>query len=32
MFDHTPLYAVLILALGLGIAATPMVRFALLLF
>jgi hypothetical protein len=32
IFDHAPLYAVLILARGLGIAATPMVLFALLLF
>jgi hypothetical protein len=32
MSDHAPLYAVLILALGLGIVATPLVLLALLLF
>jgi hypothetical protein len=32
MSDHDPLYAVVILALGLGIVATPLVLLALLLF
>jgi hypothetical protein len=32
MSDHAPLYAVLILALGLGIVATPLVLLALLFF
>jgi hypothetical protein len=32
MSDHAPLYAVLILALRLGIVATPLVLLALLLF
>ena len=32
MFDHAPLYAVLILALGLGIVATPLVLLAHLFF
>ena len=30
--DHAPLYAMFILALGLGIVATPLVLLALLLF
>jgi hypothetical protein len=32
MSDHAPLYVVLILALGLGIVATPLVLLAYLLF
>jgi hypothetical protein len=32
MSDHAPLYAMFILALGLGIVATPLVLLALLLF
>jgi hypothetical protein len=32
MSDHAPLYAVIILALGLGIVATPLVLLAFFLF
>jgi hypothetical protein len=32
MSDHAPLYAVIILAVGLGIVATPLVLLAFFLF